>query len=90
MACIANTLGKKKTEKIWKKKATKGLKEILIEDVVNTKVHFKPKPNGSDIAIQTKKFELVGEDDSSTDIDHEKKATVSEWFKDLVFCPMSN
>jgi hypothetical protein len=90
MACIAKIIGKKKTEKILEKKVTKGLKQILIEDVVNTKGYFKPKPDSFDIAIQTKKFELVGEDDSSIDIDHEKNAIVNEWFKGLVFCPLSN
>jgi hypothetical protein len=73
MACIAKTLEKKETIRIWEKKVPKGLKQFLIEDVAIAKVHFEPKPESSDISFQLEKFKLVGEHDLSQDNDHEKK-----------------
>ena len=91
MPCTTKTLGKDETERIHETKVPKGLKQILIEDVVTIKVHFKTDFTNIAINIVNTDFKLVPKIEySSPKTDHKKKVIVSKWFEGLVYCHLSN
>jgi hypothetical protein len=74
-------------EMIWETKVPKGLRQVLIEDVIVTKVHFKLTSTKNSVNIE--KFELVPKKkDVKTIVNkerkHEKKI-VSKWFEGLAY-----
>ena len=79
MSFIAKTLENDESERIWEIKVPKGFKQILIEDVDITKVHFKLDFKNIAINIVKTGFKLVPKEEySSPKTYYKKKAVVSK------------
>ncbi|KAE8023755.1 hypothetical protein FH972_009422 [Carpinus fangiana] len=85
MSRIAETM-KLDNQRIWETKVPRGLRQILIEDVVVTKVHFKP--SSTKIPVDLVKFELLSKERDEKAIgskeQFKKKKIVSKWFEVLI------
>ena len=56
MAGIAKTIGENETERIWTAKVPPSLKQILIENMAVTKVHFQLDRKISTIHLERREF----------------------------------
>jgi hypothetical protein len=78
-------------EKTWETKVPRGLKEILIEDVAVTKVHFEP--SSRKIPLDLVKFELLSKEMDGKAVGSrerfQKKNIITKWFAGLVYCSLS-